>query len=327
MNPDKKYLVFYDGAVDDPKTCGQGNAGIVDGGRLAFAIVFLGACGQTLGTGTGEAVITAAHELIHALNALAAPFPNPGPPHVCSPADRGHPCDAAEDILYPTGTQGETLATKILDAGRDDYYGHSGPWWDIQDSLFLIRVGGPDQSPPAGPASFRPSSDGRVVTLSWARASDDVGPIVYRVYKDGAPFTTTGKTGVNLAGRPGETILVGVRASDAAGFLGPLLQARFKVGFGIVDESGQVVQDTVAPPRVGGLRASISSAGLVLRWHSVKDPGGLRGYLVEKNGKRYQFVKATTLMVPPAKEKGKWSVRAVDRAGNVGPRFARLKVG
>ena len=325
--PDKKYLVFYDGPVDDPKTCGQGNAGLIDGGRLAFALVFLGACGQTLGTATGTAPITAVHEMIHAMNALPSPFPNPGPPHVCSSEDQGHPCDNAEDILYPTGTQGEVLTTKILDAGRDDYYGHSGPWWDIQDSPFLIRVGGPDQSPPTGPASFRPSSDGRVVTLSWSSAHDDVGPIIYRVYRDGALFATTDKTGVNLAGKPGETMLVGVRAADAAGFLGPLLPARFKVGYGIVDESGKVVQDTVPPPRVGGLRGSLSRAGLVLRWHAVKDPGGIKGYLVERNGKRFRVVKGTSLAVPTAKAKGVWSVRAVDQAGNVGARFGTLKVG
>ncbi|MFN2468104.1 MAG: hypothetical protein ABR521_08275 [Gaiellaceae bacterium] len=35
------------------------------------------------------------------------------------------------------------LGGAILDVGRDDYYGHSGAWWDVQDSPFLAHLDAP----------------------------------------------------------------------------------------------------------------------------------------------------------------------------------------
>ena len=323
-SPDKKYVVFYDGAVESQDVCGQGNAGLVSGGPQAYAVVFVGACGQAIGTGEGEAAITAAHEMVHAMNALPFPFPSPGPPHVCSSEDRGHPCDHPEDVLYPTGTKGETLPSKLLDFGRDDYYGHPGPWWDIQDSLFLVRAGG-DETPPGEPAKLTPTSLGSVVTLSWSSASDESGQTSYRLYKNGKLLGETTKASVSDRARRGETIVYGVRAADASGNLGPLAEARFQVGLGIVDESGNLVRDTVAPPPVT-VRGRLSPAGLTLRWRAAKDPGGIKGYLVERSGKRYKLVAATSISIPAKKAKGTWTVHAVDKAGNVGPPANSLKV-
>ena len=39
----------------------------------------------------------------------------------------------------------------MLDGGRDDYYGHSGTWTDVQDSLFLERLDSPDRAAPSLP--------------------------------------------------------------------------------------------------------------------------------------------------------------------------------
>jgi hypothetical protein len=328
VDPDKKYLVYYDGPVDETGTCGQGNAGLVDGGPRAYAAVFLGACGQgSPGDGEGAAAITAAHEMVHALNALPVPFPSPGPPNVCSPEDQGHPCDNALDLLYPQGTATDTLSTRMLDFGRDDYYAHAGAWWDVQDSPFLARIGGPDTAPPSGPKSLTPTSDGSVVTLSWPKATDDAGPLRYRVYRDGALIGETQKTSAVDRAKPGRVVSYAVRAADGAGFLGPRVTVRFKVGYGIVDEAGKLLEDTVPPPRVPRLSGAFAGGSLVLRWAAVKDPGGIKGYLVERNGKRYVLVKGTSLTVPLAKAKGTWTVRAVDRAGNIGPRFRTLRVG
>ena len=118
----EKQLVYYDGPVDDADTCGEG-AGAQDG--AGFALVYLGGC-----TDVPSAVV-AAHELVHALGALA----DSGPPHAC-PDTRGHPCDSTLDLLYPyAGTS--PLGSLVLDVGHDDYYGHSGAWPDVQDSLWL----------------------------------------------------------------------------------------------------------------------------------------------------------------------------------------------
>lgn len=323
-NADKKYLVFYDGAVDVTETCGEGNSGLVDGGPQAFAVVFLGACGQALGSGEGTAAITAAHEMVHGMNALPFPFPTPGPPHACSSEDRGHPCDHVDDLLYPTGTEGETLSSKILDAGRDDYYGHPGPWWNGQNSLFLVRAGG-DETAPLGPSKLTPTSLGTVVTLTWKGASDAAGPVSYRLYKGGRLVGETSETTTRDRGRIGETIVYGVRAVDAAGNLGPLVEARFEVGLGIVDEAGGLVSDTVAPPPVA-VRGRVGAASLELRWKAVKDPGGIKGYLVLRNGKRFKVVSGTTISIPRDRAKGTWTVRAVDRSGNVGVPANKLRV-
>ena len=87
------------------------------------------------------------------------------------------------------------------------------------------------------------------------------------------------------------------------------------------------MEDTVAPPPVKGLDASVRGKSLALRWKAVRDAGGIKGYLVEKNHRRYRLVPGTAASVPLRKAKGTWSVRAVDRAGNIGPRFQSVHVG
>jgi hypothetical protein len=122
----EKQLVYYDGPVDNPDTCGEG-AGRPDGDGVAM--VYLGAC-----TDVPSAVV-AGHELLHAFGALASA----GPPHAC-PDTRGHPCDSDLDLLYPYARSGLALESMFLDVGHDDYYAHSGAWPDVQDSLWLRLV-------------------------------------------------------------------------------------------------------------------------------------------------------------------------------------------
>src|SRR5262249_39811267 len=90
-----------------------------------IAMVYLGAC-----TDIPTAVV-AAHELVHAFGALA----DNGPPNAC-PATRGHPCDSTQDVLYPYASS-TPLESLVLDVGHDDYYGHSGSWPGVLDSLGL----------------------------------------------------------------------------------------------------------------------------------------------------------------------------------------------
>jgi hypothetical protein len=120
-----KYLVYYDGAVDTPETCGAGS-GITGGTGLA--IVFLQACPSV------STALVGAHELMHGFGALrGVPAPS-----VCA-GDAGHVCDATNDILYPR-VQALPLASYVLDFGRNDYYGHASPWFDVQDSLWLRHL-------------------------------------------------------------------------------------------------------------------------------------------------------------------------------------------
>lgn len=129
----KKYLIYYDGPLSEPlDVCGTAFRGpISSGGEGSVAAVWLRSCVTDVGAGDIQATV-AIHELIHQLGALPA-----GAPHVC-PGDSGHPCDSGQDLMYPRLTA--RFDDLVLDVGRDDYYGHAGGWFDIQDSLWLARA-------------------------------------------------------------------------------------------------------------------------------------------------------------------------------------------
>jgi len=131
-HPAKKYVAYYDGQVDVAFDCGQ--SGIAPDAS-AFSFVYLQAAGCThdLGAGGGTAGYTA-HELLHNLGAVPE-----GAPHFCF---EHSVCDWYWDaeMQFPTG---DPIAKLVLDYGRDDYYGHSGSWFDVQDSPWLSHVGAP----------------------------------------------------------------------------------------------------------------------------------------------------------------------------------------
>ena len=139
-DPAKKYLVYFDSPVAlNGNICGtafvsarRGSAGAL---WLAPNLFGFPGCG-TLGVGSYYAK-SAAHELIHELGALDTGA-SPGPPHACA-SNPGHPCDSSSDVLY-SGGFGPNLSDYVLDVGHDDYYGHSGSWWDVQDSPWLTHV-------------------------------------------------------------------------------------------------------------------------------------------------------------------------------------------
>src|SRR5262249_18711285 len=123
-SPFTKYLVYYDGPVDDDNLCGQGGSN----GGVGGAIVFFRSC-----SGVSPAAV-APHELPPTIGAVPSSAPND-----CPGANAGHTCDDQNDIMYPAiGPEG--LSTKVLDPGRNDYYGHSGSWLDTQDSAWLVRL-------------------------------------------------------------------------------------------------------------------------------------------------------------------------------------------
>jgi hypothetical protein len=120
-----KYVVYYDGPVGDNRICGVGST-VPNGTGLA---VFLAQ--SCSGVNPAEVV---AHELFHAMGAVPGPAPNN-----CPPPDDGHTCDNDRDLMFPF-TDGTPLTGLLLDPGRDDYYGHSGSWPDIQDSPWLVQL-------------------------------------------------------------------------------------------------------------------------------------------------------------------------------------------
>jgi hypothetical protein len=131
-NPAKKELVYYDAPVDTPFDCGQ-SAIAPDANAFSFVYLEATGCTHDLGSGGGTAGYTA-HELIHNLGAVPEQAP-----HFCY---EHSVCDWYWDVemQFPTG---DPIAKLVLDYGRDDYYGRSGSWFDVQDSPWLSHVGAP----------------------------------------------------------------------------------------------------------------------------------------------------------------------------------------
>lgn len=130
----EKTIVYYDGPERNRLICGEtGYLSETRGGQYGIAYVFLGSeCG--LAPGSGPSAEVAAHELLHNLGAVPD-----AAPHEC-PDSASHVCDSTTDVLYPFLSDGSTLDGVVLDFGRDDYYGHSGAWWDVQDSMWLTHL-------------------------------------------------------------------------------------------------------------------------------------------------------------------------------------------
>ena len=70
-------------------------------------------------------------------------------------------CATAPADILSTGTSHPSprLSDSILDVGHDDYYDHSGTWWDIRDSGWLVHL----ESPP-GMLTIAVSGSGGAVT-------------------------------------------------------------------------------------------------------------------------------------------------------------------
>ena len=310
IQPEKAYLIYYDGAVEQPPLeaaiCGAGDSPA--GGLPGIAVVFLHSCFAD------EDVfrpVVAVHELVHVLGGVTGAAPN----H----CRQEHVCDDPSDLLNASLT-GMALEAHVLDGGRDDYYGHSGTWADVQNSVFLERLDSPDRAPPSLPSGLT-ATDGApgLIRVSWRAASDDVGPITYRVYQDGRfVASTTSRSALLGVSGESETSSYTVRASDTVGHLSQPLTVRFRLGLGVVDARGKLVRDTVRPPALASVSVRRTTKSIVLSWPAARDPGGLRNYRV-RLGARTLFVKRPTVTLSLARLRTAVSLAAVDRAGNVGP--------
>ena len=124
-SPFTKYLVYFDGPVAEADLCGQGAS---DGTGFGLAVMYVQAC---LGASVS---IVAAHELLHTLGAVPRSAPNR-----CPDPNGAHTCDSTADLMHPF-LDGSPLEAKLLDPGRDDYYGHSGTFTDSQNSPWLVQL-------------------------------------------------------------------------------------------------------------------------------------------------------------------------------------------
>jgi hypothetical protein len=308
---EKVYLVYYDGLTGQTgldRVCGQGAppGGL---GLSGMAVVYLDSCFDA-STGDSLRPIVGVHELVHVFGAV-----NDAAPHVCND---GHVCDVDTDLMAAFLSD-EELEAHVLDGGHDDYYGHSGSWPDIQDSLFLERLDSPDRTAPTAPTALVAKDDpSGLVALSWGTSSDDVGPVAYRLYENGHFVREVAGSPALLNAPDGGTGSYSVRAADTVGHLSQLATIRFKLGLGIVDEQGRLLRDTVRPPAVRSVSVRRTAKTVVLSWPAVRDPGGLKGYRVKVGARTLSVTKASVTLTR-ATLRTAVSVAAVDKAGNVGP--------
>jgi hypothetical protein len=133
--PGQKTIVYYDGRTFDGDVCGETDYLSNDaGGDYGIAYVYLQSGCDLTPVGDGATAEVAAHELLHNLGAVPAEAP-----HQCDTSG-SHVCDDTNDVMYPFLAPGKTLDALVLDAGRDDYYGHTGTWWDIRNSGWLTNL-------------------------------------------------------------------------------------------------------------------------------------------------------------------------------------------
>lgn len=314
---EKTYLVYYDGPtnqVGPDRICGIGTA--PSRGLPGYALVYLEPCGAE--TDDDLRVQTAAHELLHTFGAVSSAAPN----ECTNEGEARHVCDHPLDLMGPWVTD-EPFGAHLLDANRDDYYGHSGPWTDVQDSLFLERLDGRDRTPPSAPGNVRVSERSGVAQITWRASRDDVGPVEYWLYRSGVLVERLTAT-VATTLFAGPTTELGIRAVDAAGRLSPIVVVRFRRGVGMVDAAGRLVRDTVPPPAVGRVSIRRTRTTATLMWPAVRDAGGIRSYRVVV-GPRTVTVLKPRITVTRSRVTSDVTIAAVDRAGNVGPERVVLR--
>jgi len=306
---EKVYLVYFDGPTGQggrEVTCGEADDGRT--GVPGMAVVYLDAC--TLDVGDEIRPVVAAHELVHALGAVPRAAP--------SNCQSGHVCDNSSDLMTAVLTQ-TTLESRLLDAGRNDYYGHPGTWPDVADSRFLDRLDSPDLAAPSVPTAPTITSDrSGVVRFSWSPSNDDVGPVAYRVSRDGLFFEEVSSASARLEALIGSTSTFEVQAVDGVGRLSATVSLRFTVGLGIVDGNGRLVRDTVPPDPVTKVTVRKLAKRVVLTWAPARDGGGLLGYRV-RVGNRLLATAKETLSLLRSRVTGSITIVAVDQAGNAGP--------
>jgi Divergent InlB B-repeat domain len=128
-----KYLVYYDGVVDEADTCGIADTPPTLGFGRTIAAILLRSCIEVSDLGQGGYVAwTTAHEVVHSLSAVHRAAPSTCP-------QEGHTCDNDQDLMAEFVSA--PVSSALLDHNRDDWYGHAGSWPDVQDSPWLYRLG------------------------------------------------------------------------------------------------------------------------------------------------------------------------------------------
>ncbi len=168
---------------------------------------------------------------------------------------------------------------------------------------------------------------GPAIVVTWTAATDNVGVTGYRVERClGASCTTfaqiattTGTSYIESGLAAGTTYRYRVRATDAAGNLGPYSA--------IASATAPTAADTTPPSVPGNLTSTATgSAGINLSWTASTDSVGVTGYRIERcHGPGCtSFAQVATTTSPSLSDTGlvaatahSYRVRATDAAGNL----------
>jgi hypothetical protein len=264
-NPAKKYLVYFDGPSASGRVCGISVSGPTTTGISgASSLVLLqpeSASGCSAGGGPGAPggawpAVVAVHEILHSLQPGSTA---PQLPHGC---EGNHVCDDPQDVMSAGGTGSPRLFAKILDSGRDDYYGHGGASWDVRNSPFLVRLDAPQVTVDIGVASPGGSVTSDVPGVSCEGSCSvrvDAGTVV--------SFTAVSEPGFAFAGWDGAcqdissvcTVTLGADTKIGARFGHPGLVKLRVGGHGVVNECR-------------GACSRLIVDGQWLTWTAIPDP-------------------------------------------------------
>ena len=175
-------------------------------------------------------------------------------------------------------------------------------------SVSIQFPGGSDTQPPSAPASLSAvASSDMTMLLVWSLATDNVGVVGYRVYRDGVQVAQTAGTWHLDTGLTPSTLYdYEVRAYDAAGNEGPAAA-----------QMATTPADALPPSTPGGLGAHVGKGHrVVLSWGASTDVVGVAGYDVYRNGAKVAITSSRSYVDRPGRGTFTYRVRARDAAGN-----------
>ena len=160
---------------------------------------------------------------------------------------------------------------------------------------------------PGAPANVVATAASGGVDVTWSAATDDIGVVGYRVYRNGVLLGTT--AGLTYHDTVTNGVLdYSVAAVDTESLVGPV---------GVAPEIS--VGDAVPPTSPTSLTAVVVGATVILSWQASTDNVGVTSYRVYRNGALLKTTTATSTQDTSAHggESYAYAVRAADAAANV----------
>ena len=185
-------------------------------------------------------------------------------------------------------------------------------------SATTLAEGGSDTQAPSAPGSLSATATSSTsAALSWSAATDDVGVLGYRIFRNGSEVGTSSSTGFNDTGLSPSTVYsYSVIAFDAAGNNSSTSPSA------VVTTPAGSQPDSQAPTAPGTLNAvATSSSSVDLSWSVATDNVGVTGYRIMRNGAQVGTATGTSYIdvgLTPSTTYT-YTVVAHDAASNVSP--------